>query len=277
MTSVDSITPKELLELASLDALGLLDEFEARIYTRVFYGAPATVQDQVVRLQAEITEDLSLLPGEEPDPMLRERVLKAVAKAVEHNDAALAPIARIGRGSAPHVDHAREPRTAMYWRAASFVLAGASLLLAYFLALGYRSSSELAVAALSQEATILAEKLGVRTQDFMTDASIKEPLFWVPVDDREMDEKAPPPCGALFLNEDKGQIFVLVDGLPKDVEYFLQIQRKDGERPQRIQSFKSLGGLTANLVEGIAVSQLVTAAFKWEIATASGEVLLRSA
>ena len=85
MTSVEPMTPRQLLELASLDALGLLDDVESAMYTRSFHDAPATIQDEVLRLQGEIANDHLLLPGEEPDPELRERVLRAVADATMGN------------------------------------------------------------------------------------------------------------------------------------------------------------------------------------------------
>src|SRR5262249_43289867 len=98
MTSgAEEMTTKELLELASLDSLGLLDDVESAIYTRSFLNAPATMQDEVVRLQAEVCGDLALLPSEEPDSRLRERVLEAVAQAVAREESRLAPLARIGR------------------------------------------------------------------------------------------------------------------------------------------------------------------------------------
>jgi hypothetical protein len=97
------MTQRELLELAALDALGLLDDFEAAIYTRSYHDAPATVQDEIRRLQAEIATDQRLLPGDEPDPGLRERVLKTVAQAIERDESRLAPLATIGRRRAADV------------------------------------------------------------------------------------------------------------------------------------------------------------------------------
>ncbi len=47
MTSPEPMTRKELLELAALDVLGLLDEYEAAYYTRSFHHAPASVQDEI--------------------------------------------------------------------------------------------------------------------------------------------------------------------------------------------------------------------------------------
>ncbi len=52
MTSPAPMSREELLELAALDALGLLDEYEAALYTRSFHHAPAAVQDEIKDLQA---------------------------------------------------------------------------------------------------------------------------------------------------------------------------------------------------------------------------------
>ena len=59
------MTPQELLELAALDAFGLLDEHESRLYSESFHDAPAVVQDQIVRLQADLAADEALLQGKE--------------------------------------------------------------------------------------------------------------------------------------------------------------------------------------------------------------------
>ena len=97
MTSPEPMTRQELLELAALDALGLLDRYEAALYTRSFHHASAPVQDEIVRLQAEIASDETLLPVDEPDGSLRERVLRKVAEAIEAEASEFAPLATIGR------------------------------------------------------------------------------------------------------------------------------------------------------------------------------------
>ena len=81
--TVELMTREQLLELAALDALGLLDEYEAALYNRSFHDAPAAVQEEIQRLQALVANDETLRVDEEPDPSLRARVLTAVAKAIE--------------------------------------------------------------------------------------------------------------------------------------------------------------------------------------------------
>ena len=88
---------EELIESAALDAFGLLEDYEAALFTRSFHHAPAAVQSEIISMQAEITSDERLLPGVNPDPKLRERMLDAVEKAIEKETAELEPLAIIGR------------------------------------------------------------------------------------------------------------------------------------------------------------------------------------
>ncbi|MBC7771836.1 MAG: hypothetical protein H7210_05035 [Pyrinomonadaceae bacterium] len=53
---------QELMELASLDALGLLEEPEREAFDRTFRAAPPALQAQIRREQARIAQDDSLLP-----------------------------------------------------------------------------------------------------------------------------------------------------------------------------------------------------------------------
>jgi hypothetical protein len=87
---------EELIEQASLDALGLLDEFEAAHYARSFHAAPASVQEEIRRIQATVVTDDSLLSDEEPPASLRARVLDSVQHAIDDEARALKPIATIG-------------------------------------------------------------------------------------------------------------------------------------------------------------------------------------
>lgn len=129
---------EELIEQASLDALGLLDEFEAAHYARSFHAAPASVQEEVRRIQAAISTDPALLSDEEPPADLRSRVLGAVHGAIDQEANELKPIATIG-ARAPRRAEATDvaglerermvlqlrsvERTVSMWRAASVGLA----------------------------------------------------------------------------------------------------------------------------------------------------------
>jgi hypothetical protein len=129
---------EELIEQASLDALGLLDEFEAAHYARSFHAAPASVQEEIRRLQAAMATDAALLADEEPPADLRAKVMGSVREAMDEEARELKPIATIGskssRSSAPAAAELIErermglklravERLVSVWRAASVGLA----------------------------------------------------------------------------------------------------------------------------------------------------------
>lgn len=96
MTSPDPMSREELLELAPLDVYGLLDEFEAALFNRSFHHAAPSVQAEIRALQAQLAEDPTFLAGDEPRPLLRQKVLVHVADAVEVAVEQLKPLATIG-------------------------------------------------------------------------------------------------------------------------------------------------------------------------------------
>ncbi|MCP4007434.1 MAG: hypothetical protein GY725_24900 [bacterium] len=97
MTSPTPMAREDLLELAPLDALGMLDDYESALFTRSFHHAPAAVQDEIKELQAKVASNPVLLPKIEPPARLRERVLMRVDRAIEEGGAELRPLATIGR------------------------------------------------------------------------------------------------------------------------------------------------------------------------------------
>ncbi len=74
---------QDLLEHASLDALGLLDEQERTDFETAFRGALPAVQSQVRREQARFAASDSLLPSVEVPAGLKFRVMSAVRDAVQ--------------------------------------------------------------------------------------------------------------------------------------------------------------------------------------------------
>ncbi len=75
-------TAKDLFELASLDALGLLSDDERRSFESAFASAPPAVQEQLRDQQSRMAEIDAILPRVEPPASLRERVLAAVSAAI---------------------------------------------------------------------------------------------------------------------------------------------------------------------------------------------------
>lgn len=99
MTSLDPMSREELLELAPLDAFGLLDDYEAAMFNRSFHHAPASVQAEIRAVQAQLAEDRSLLSEEDPRVTLRQKVLIRITEEIEEAAEQLKPLATIGAGA----------------------------------------------------------------------------------------------------------------------------------------------------------------------------------
>ncbi len=273
MTSPEPMTRQELLELAALDALGLLDRYEAALYTRSFHYASAPVQDEIVRLQAEIVSDESLLPLDEPDSSLRERVLRKVAEAIEREASEFAPLATIGRrrrhGPGETGGHLAFGASGQFWRAAAFVMAGAVVVLAYFSSEANRTSNEIARLALTNDTEQLAVVLGPMGRGFVVGDSQKIALRPKKTGDNVV--------GAVYVNETTKLAFVFFDGLKRtnSDDYTLRVVLEDGSN-ENLQTFRSSGIFSGFKVANLSAS-LLASITKWEITDLAGAVILTSA
>lgn len=118
------MSTKDLLELASLDAFGLLDEVERRSFEDAFRKAHPNVKAQVVAAQRRMADIDALLPDVTPPASLRQRVLEAVAREVELvNQPAVA--GRIGPDIIPATGVSR------VWRAAAIGCAAAAVVFGF--------------------------------------------------------------------------------------------------------------------------------------------------
>ncbi|MHC5007150.1 MAG: hypothetical protein ACYTGF_07315, partial [Planctomycetota bacterium] len=268
----EPMTQRELLELAALDALGLLDEFEAAYYTRSFHDAPATVQDEIKRIQAELTADQRLLPGDEPDPGLRERVLKAVAQAIERDESRLAPLATIGRRRSG--EHRRAGRfhlraSGQFWRAACFVVAGVAVVFALFWVQAQNYVNALSeIAYIDDTECVLEDLIGPTFKDYLFDPETTL-VRLMP------DQPGSEIRGLVCVNERTGQAFLVTDGLAQagSSAYTLSVEEEDKSR--RLHRFGSTGGAQGFPLGTVQVAALATA--QWRILDAAGMVILSSA
>lgn len=89
------MNPQQLIELASLDAFGLLDEHERKAFEEAFRTAPDAVKAQVRAQQSRMAEMDHLLPDVQPAPSLRQRVIDAVLAAAGKAPAQREVIGRI--------------------------------------------------------------------------------------------------------------------------------------------------------------------------------------
>ncbi len=266
MTSPNPMGRQELIDLAALDAHGLLDEYEEAHYSRSFLDAPAVVQDEIRQVQAELASDTILLPDEEPRPSLRQEVLDGVGEAVGKK---LAPLATIGQLRSS----ARETRLNLtastpLWRAAVFALAATLIVLAYFSADAYRHGNTIARLALNNNTAAQLEQLiGPTFKDFLFDQHTKR-IVLTPFDS-DAEFRA-----VVFTNEATNEVFLVTAGLPRSPgeDYTLQVKHADGSL-EEVETFASSGGLGGMRLEGISAA--VLAATTWQI-TSDGAALLGS-
>lgn len=274
MSEANYMNREELLKLAALDVFGLLEPFEAELFNRSYHNAPASVQDEVATLQAELAADPIFLSDEKPAASLRERVLERVARAVEEEAAKLAPLATIGRGRyTTLVDPAAIrglSRSAMIWRAASFVLA-ACLVLAIGLFLNAtREGNEIAQLALQGNSREkLRELIGPDLEYFLANATSRTMLRPVGATDA---------FGEIWMNERTGQAFALGLDMPKG-QYTLQARTADG-RALALKEFQSDGAFASARVDDVdllALGVTTMSALTWEVIDRAGNLVLSTA
>jgi len=157
-------TTKDLFELASLDALGLLSDEESRAFEHAFAAAPAAVQEQIRDQQLRMSEIDSILPRVEPPASLRERVLAAVAAAIESLPGRTSP-ARVHRSArvAPGLLPSRGVHP--IWRGVSIGCAAAMVVFAVATARIYSENREIERVMASNAVTeTLAREFGAKFQ-----------------------------------------------------------------------------------------------------------------
>ncbi len=113
----------ELFELASLDAMGLLEEGERRRFEDAFRALPPAAQAQIRDQQSRIADHDATLPSVQPPASLRQRVLDAVSAEIELGGPA--PVARI----APSI--ARSRSVSPIWRAGAIGCAAAAIVFCF--------------------------------------------------------------------------------------------------------------------------------------------------
>ncbi len=164
MTTQTEITMTELVELATLDAFGLLPPADAVKFERAFMAVSMDVQSELRRIQDELATEDSILPEIEPSATLRSRVLAAVAETIEAESDHLAPLATIGitgttnpwleepgvhsadaSRAAPSASGNMRPLASVWtWRMAALILLGVAVSLAIFGSDAYRHSKLIA-------------------------------------------------------------------------------------------------------------------------------------
>ncbi|MDP6542138.1 MAG: hypothetical protein QGF07_05055 [Phycisphaerales bacterium] len=218
----DQTDIKRLLELAVLDAYGLLEPMESDLFNRAFHDAPATLQDEIRLLQEDISIDDSLLPNESPDATLRRRVLDAVAKAADEEANRLAPLALIGAraGATRHKQNLMETSS---WRAVAMVLFGISVVLAAFSIKATDRANNITKYALNVDAEhTLADLVGSEFGEFINNPSC-------PAQGLERVDGNTTGYIRVAINERTGAGYILAIDLEDDEELIIQGTTPDGK------------------------------------------------
>ena len=207
---------KQLLELAVLEAHGLLEQIEVDLFTRSFHDAPASIQEEIVRIQEKFALDDSLLPAENPPAELRKKVLQSVAETADQEAQRLAPLALIGARASAAQAQLGPSRSVTFWRTAAVVLFGVAVVLAVIsLDAQTKANRNAQIALNSATNTELADMVGRKFSEF-----IGNPYCQVTRLERESSHS----IGYLriALNERFGNGFVLGIDLEKGEEIIIQ-------------------------------------------------------
>ncbi|MCZ6834502.1 MAG: hypothetical protein O7G85_01895 [Planctomycetota bacterium] len=281
MTSPKPMRIEELLEFSALDAFGLLDEYEAELYTRSFHHAPAAVQDEILRIQAELNSDASLLPSDMPESELRQKVLNAVARAIEEDARELAPLASIGQrfSIASHDSNPAPTRlmiSGQIWRTVALVMIGVTLVMAYFVAEARQRADQISRLALHNNTMGQLEKLiGPTYKNFIGNPNCRLLSFKSKVRNSQMS-------ATLLLDAQNQQAFLLVLGIdnrPLDVDelprtYTLRAVLANESR-EEVDFFDNTRKTTGFRIDNLTASQVT--AVSWEIVDSSGVTIFSTA
>ncbi len=214
---------KQLIELAVLDAYGLLEPIESDLFNRSFHDAPASVQDEIIRMQQDFAIDESLLPADLPPASLKQLVLNSVAKAADKEAQRLAPLALIGaRASAARSQHGAS-HTTYFWRVAALILFGVSVALGVIVVDTKREVAKITNVALNNSATAtLEDVVGAEFKSFIGDPYCQISHFI------EETTETQPAYIRVAMNERYGGGYILGLDLTVGSEFVIQGTTKDG-------------------------------------------------
>lgn len=231
------MTTRELLELASLDAMGLLDDNEHEAFESAFRAAAPAVRRQVRREQERLTGDTSTLPEVEPPADLRERVVERVRDAM-----VTARTDVVGR-IVPE-EFSLRANVSPLWRAACIGFATATLVL---FGVGYSMNSqynEALRAGQSGAVAAIAQQLGPKFEQVLMSPTAERVAFASTVSDAGAD--APLLQAAVYLDHESKTAFLVCRNLPEIdgvADYRLVVVDETGAERSSIAKFPYTGGL----------------------------------
>lgn len=252
---------QQLLEMALLDACGVLEADELERFERAFAEAPESIKAQIRREQSRFADQTELLPDVTPRPELRRLVVDAIRRAagaaVSEEALRFERIVNAGvAGPTPGDIHRRRVMPA--WRAAAIVLA-ATTVFAGVLSLELRNQIE----SMGDRMTSLTSAdLFLRFGDMpgLRDAMLSptsERVVFKPVD------AALEATAAIYTDTATNRSFFVCNRLPvlTEGQYELVTLDDDGNYDQTLTTFASNGEtdghefeFSASLRGGVAIA-----------------------
>ncbi|MCL4741957.1 MAG: hypothetical protein KJZ54_07100 [Phycisphaerales bacterium] len=262
------MTTAELMELALLDVLALLDEEERSAFDRAFAAATPEVQAQVRREQTRLARIDALLPDVEAPVTLRARVLAAVRAAMmasaSPGEAAALHLAQNAR-PVEHRLHGHRRRVTPWWRAAALGATAAAVVLGTLL-VQLHSEYQRLENDLKRDALLsqLVETFGSRyVTDAIFDADTRRVAF-------RPDTPGSQGRAAVWYHPDWDSARFFVVDLPvstPDTTYRLVVLDDQGNVVQDVAQFDFRGGL---LHRDIPVQVAASGSRLGVLATAAG-------
>ncbi|UYV12830.1 MAG: hypothetical protein NCW75_00750 [Phycisphaera sp.] len=258
----------DLIELAVLDALGMLEEDESAEFDAAFDAAPPATQLRVRDEQARLANLEGVLPAVSPSPEMRSRVISAVreamladavAKASEADDDAPLSIRKSGGVSRG-------------WRIGTIAAAAAAV--AFGVAFGhstlrYQDLNDRFEGKVALDSAVGA--YGAEARDLLLRPHLAKNFYFTPVD--------PTSNVAVTLQhlDEKQLAYLNCEFLPteENVEYALVTLDANGRIGRTIRQFASEGPLTRQRIEDITLDNgMRLALVSVNVATGMRQVML---
>lgn len=242
----DPIRTNDLFELASLDAMGVLEEHERKAFEAALLAAPPAVQLQIRAQQARAAEIDHLLPQVEPPVTLRRRVIDAVMHAVGTQR-----VHEAGR-TAPAILPSRGVNS--LWRTISIACAAAAVAIGVANFQMRSDYGEMEAAFMTNAATdVFIKTFGPKFEQALVSPNTRFVQF-NPMAINAASGKSACGMAVLLINKDTKSAQFYGKDLPENGgTYALVAVKADGTMGQPLLTFQSTGNKVAKEIDSLSI------------------------
>jgi len=221
----------DLLEMASLDAMGLLDPEEREVFERAFRAAPPPVQAQIRREQLRFTSVDDILPQVAPPLGLRARVIAAVRDAMQ---------TVAGRRAADAAPALRSSiAVSRFWRVGGISAMAAALVLGFFMIQVVHQNQDLSDTKMNSGLTDQRlQEFGRRFDRGFFNPHTQFVQFTPAADAPDLRGAA----ATMLFDPEKKTAQLLMQDLPAAGDYEVVVEDAQGNRTTAIITFRSQNG-----------------------------------